>query len=178
VLHFHYQSIQLNRLNWRDFARRENPVASALMAKMNIAQGDRARVKLECIRLLVTLRLNKAKTQVILGFVDTYLGLDEAEEQAFKMELDKFAPLEKERIMEGRMTWRERDKQEGLQQGRQEGMAAVISRQIERRVGQVDDAARERIGRLTSDQLESLGEALLDFTGPKDLAKWLDSLHS
>jgi hypothetical protein len=37
VLEFSYRVIQLNRLNWRDFMRRQNPVASALMAKMGVA---------------------------------------------------------------------------------------------------------------------------------------------
>lgn len=60
-------AFQLNRLNWRDFARKENPVASALMAKMRIAPQDRARVKLECVRLGAGLKLNKAKTHLILG---------------------------------------------------------------------------------------------------------------
>ena len=39
VLDFTYRVIQLNRLNWRDFVRRPNPVASALMAKMGIADA-------------------------------------------------------------------------------------------------------------------------------------------
>ncbi|HKV39609.1 MAG TPA: flagellar assembly protein H, partial [Blastocatellia bacterium] len=50
VLDFCYEAIQLNRLDWRDFVRRENPVASALMAKMDIAPEDRSRVKFECLR--------------------------------------------------------------------------------------------------------------------------------
>ena len=50
VLEFNYSVIQLNRLNWRDFLRHQNPVASALMAKMNIAPEDRPRVKVECLR--------------------------------------------------------------------------------------------------------------------------------
>jgi hypothetical protein len=58
VLDFTYRVIQLNRLNWRDFVRRPNPVASALMAKMGIAAVDRPKVKLECLRLLATLRLD------------------------------------------------------------------------------------------------------------------------
>ena len=33
MLDFRFTVIQLNRLNWRDFARRPNPVAAALMAK-------------------------------------------------------------------------------------------------------------------------------------------------
>jgi hypothetical protein len=47
---------------------KENPAASALMVEMRIAPEDRARVRLECIRLLATLRLKEAKTQAILVF--------------------------------------------------------------------------------------------------------------
>jgi hypothetical protein len=43
VLEFNYQVVQLNRLNWRDFLNQPNPVASALMAKMNIAEKERAK---------------------------------------------------------------------------------------------------------------------------------------
>ena len=35
VMEFHYDAIQLYRLNWRDFVNRPSPVAAALMAKMN-----------------------------------------------------------------------------------------------------------------------------------------------
>jgi hypothetical protein len=72
VLEFNYQVIQLNRLNWRDFLNQANPVASALMAKMRIEKKDRPKVKAECLRLLVTLKLNPAKMQLISGFIDTY----------------------------------------------------------------------------------------------------------
>jgi hypothetical protein len=44
VMEFQYDVIQLNRLNWRDFLNKPNPVAAALMAKMNIALSDRVRV--------------------------------------------------------------------------------------------------------------------------------------
>lgn len=57
VLKFNFRSIQLNRLNWRDYLDQANPVAAALMAKMRIAVGDRPKVKAECLRLLITLRL-------------------------------------------------------------------------------------------------------------------------
>ena len=36
VMEFRYDVIQLNRLSWRDFARKHSPVAAALMAKMDI----------------------------------------------------------------------------------------------------------------------------------------------
>lgn len=54
VLKFEYSVIQLNKLNWRDFLRYDNPLACALMAKMQVAPKDRVQVKLECLRLLAT----------------------------------------------------------------------------------------------------------------------------
>lgn len=70
------------------------------MAKMNFAPTDRATVKLECLRMLVTLRLNPAKTQLISGFVDTYLRLNATEEQIFRTELQTLSPTEEETVME------------------------------------------------------------------------------
>jgi hypothetical protein len=45
ILRFQFQTIQLNRLSWREFLARPNPVASALMSKMSIAPGDRPRAE-------------------------------------------------------------------------------------------------------------------------------------
>ena len=61
-------------MNWRDYLRRANPVASALMARMGMALEERPWVKLECLRLLATIRLNPARMRLISGFVATYLA--------------------------------------------------------------------------------------------------------
>ena len=89
VLRFRYRTVQLNRLNWRKFVRSKNPIASALMARMRIAEEDRPKVKLHCLRLLVTMKLNPAKQQMISGFVDTYLRLNQQELVVFEKEIGK-----------------------------------------------------------------------------------------
>jgi hypothetical protein len=61
VLHFKFHILQLNKLNWRDFVHKPNPIAAALMARMNIAENDRPRVKLECFRMMATLKLNPSR---------------------------------------------------------------------------------------------------------------------
>jgi hypothetical protein len=73
VLDFAFTAIQLNRLHWRDYVRNPNPVASALMTKMQVAPKDRPRVKLECLRMLATLKLDKARATLISAFMDAYL---------------------------------------------------------------------------------------------------------
>lgn len=71
VLQFTYRVIQLNRLSWRSFVTQPNPVAAALMAKMKIAHSDWPKVKLECLRLLATPKLDPARSHLIGGFIDT-----------------------------------------------------------------------------------------------------------
>lgn len=88
-MHFVFRSIQLRRLNWRDYVRRANPVAAALMAGMGMAEEERPRVKLECLRLLTTLRVDAAGLKLISGFIDTYLRLNEEEALRFQGEADR-----------------------------------------------------------------------------------------
>jgi len=68
--------------------------------------------------------------------------------------------------------WRE----EFLQEGRQEGESALVLRQLSRRLGEVTPEQRSQIQSLSINQLEALGEALLDFTKPEDLEEWWRSL--
>ncbi|MCW3100627.1 MAG: hypothetical protein JWL77_6245 [Chthonomonadaceae bacterium] len=92
VLQFTCRVIQLNRLSWRSFVKQPNPVAAALMTKMRIAPKDRPKVKLECLRLLATLKLDPARSRFIGGFVDTYLNLTAAELTRYEWEFAKLAP--------------------------------------------------------------------------------------
>jgi len=65
-------------------------------------------------------------------------------------------------------------KEEGRQEGRQEGESALILRLLKRRFGLVDEVLAARIQGLEIEQLEALGEALLDFTELSDLRLSLD----
>ena len=71
-------------LDWTKFINQPNPVASALMARMKFHRADRPRVKLQCLRLLATLRLNPEKSALIWHFVESYLSLNEKEVRIFK----------------------------------------------------------------------------------------------
>ena len=167
VLSFDYQIIQLNRLDWRDFLKQKNPVAAALMAKMRIDEGDRPKVKAECLRLLVTLKLNPAKMQLISGFVDSYLRLNGQEEAVFQSELSKIGLEEKERIMQITTSWEEK--------GRLEEKLAISLRLLNRKLGDLSKETTNRIKSLESSQLDSLTDDLLDFQSIDDLHNWLEN---
>jgi predicted transposase/invertase (TIGR01784 family) len=67
-------------------------------------------------------------------------------------------------------------KQEGIQEGREQGRvteARLILRLLNRRVGELPQDIRQQIENLPLEQLENLGEALLDFTSMADLQAWL-----
>ena len=79
--------------------------------------------------------------------------------------------------MELTTSWMRKGIQQGILQGRQEGIqigeAQLVARQLRRRLGTAFVPYQQRIERLTLTQLEDLSEALLDFTGPDDLTQWL-----
>ncbi|MBC8102578.1 MAG: DUF4351 domain-containing protein [Cytophagales bacterium] len=179
VLDFRYRVIQLNRLPWRGFLRQSNPVASALMARMKFAARDRPRVKLECLRLLATLRLDPARTQLISGFVDTYLRLNTTEMMRYQRGLAGLEVQEQEDVMVLTTSWKEEGIQQGIQQGIAEGLqqgeANIVLRLLHRKFGPSAFATGlgAEIRSLDSSQLEALSDALLDFTHLSQLTTWL-----
>ena len=234
VLEFRYRVVQLNRLQWQDFRDLPNPVASALMAKMNMETSERPTVKLACLQALAALGLNPARVQLLSGFIDTYLQLNSKEEARFQRELERVAPTQQEEVMqivtswmregieigrregveigrqeglvegrqeglvEGRQKGLVEGRQEGLVEGRQEGLAegrqeglseglqegqkqaaiAFVLRLLDRKFDSLAPEMRDRILLLSFEQLEMLGEALLDFQEPGDLERWLETLES
>jgi hypothetical protein len=140
------------------------------MSKMKIAQRDRPKVKAECLRLLVTLKLDPAKTRLISKFVDTYLRLNVQEERTFQAELDKIGVAQKEAIMQVTTSWEEK----GIEKGVERGQRSLLSLQLEQKVGQLPDSLNDRLATLSLDQLSSLAVALLNFTTIDDLNHWLE----
>jgi hypothetical protein len=124
VLRLTYRVVQLNRLSWRRFLASHNPVASALMAKMKVAERDRPRVKVECLRLMVTLKLDRARMRLITSFVDAYLILNDTQDRQFNRRLAeaKRLPEQKEDLVEYVTSW----ERKGIEKGRIEGRIEVL----------------------------------------------------
>ncbi len=67
-------------------------------------------------------------------------------------------------------------KEEGREEGREEGEKSLVLRQLPRRVGELPQVVRQQVESLSLEQLENLGEALLDFTSMSDLDTWFKSI--
>ncbi|MDB9304834.1 DUF4351 domain-containing protein [Nodularia spumigena CS-591/12] len=172
ILQFNYDVIQLNQLNWRDFLRQKNPVATALMAKMNIAPAERRQVKFECLRLLATLKLDPARMRLISGFIDTYLRLSPQEQELLQDDIDTIEPRQQEEVMQIVTSWME----EGIEQGKQQATLSLVMRLLPRRVGTLTPELEARVQQLSLTQLEDLSVALLDFSSVEDLTVWLEQI--
>lgn len=166
VLHFAYRVIQLNRLDWRDFIRRPNPVAAALMAKMRIAPEDRPRVRLEFLRMVATLRLDPARVTLLKTFMLSYLKLTPDEESRYNAEYQRLDPAEKRAIVEVIDPW--------VQQGMARGALRVLAHKF----GQMPLSVSAQIEALPPRTLDNLMDALLDFKTIQDVENWLSQEDS
>ena len=63
--------------------------------------------------------------------------------------------------------------QEGIRRGRQQGEAELVLRLLTRRLGTLSASQEKAIRKLQLTKIEALGEALLEFAAPADLARWL-----
>ena len=62
---------------------------------------------------------------------------------------------------------------QGIQQGQRQSAATIILRLLNRRLGALTPTGIKRIESLSVTQLETLTDALLDFSTMSDLNKWL-----
>lgn len=162
VLSFRYRVIQLNRLNRRDFLRKPSPIAAALMTKMKIAPKDRPRLMLECLRMIVTLKLDLARSALIRDFMTAYLRLTSEQERVYNEQVNALEPEEKRRIVETVDMWT------------LAGMRRSIFAQLQHRFGSITPRLRQAIEQMPIDLLDRLTLALLEFKDADDAQNWIE----
>jgi hypothetical protein len=170
VLEFNFPVIQLNRLNWRDYLKYDNPAACALMAKMGVAKKDYPKVRAACLRMLVRLKLPERKRWPIMRFIDAYTPLTPAQKVEFKEEVERFQPKEKEVAMAYVTSW----ELDGIRKGKLEVAVELLTK----RLGTLSETTTKRLGRLSLEGVEALLAQLLDFkqqalNNKTELDRWL-----
>lgn len=63
----------------------------------------------------------------------------------------------------------------GYERGKLEGEQQLILRLLQKRLGELSPQLQKRIQSLSLNQLETISEALLDFTAMEDLLNWLQT---
>lgn len=94
-----------------------------------------------------------------------------------RFEKDLIRQLFRKETMRGSVIYqeiREDGLLEGLKEGRQNEALSLVTRQLTRRIGAIAPQISEQIQTLSVEELENLGEALLDFSEASDLTNWLN----
>ena len=121
VLRFRFYKLELRKLPWREFIKKDNPVAAAFLCKMGFNEKERVQVKIEFMRMISRLEIDPARMELIVSFFETYLRLSKEEEQEFYTGIGKLEEKEAEKIMQITTSWYQKGHKEGLLKGRREG---------------------------------------------------------
>jgi len=94
--------------------------------------------------------------------------------QLFRKETMRGSVIYQEIREDGLLEGRQLGLQLGLEEGRKNEALSFVTRQLTRRIGAIAPQISEQIQTLSVEELENLGEALLDFSEAADLVNWLN----
>lgn len=72
-------------------------------------------------RMLTRLEIDSAKMKLITGFFETYLSLQQEEEEELQRHIKRLEPKEEVKIMELMTSWEKKGLEKGLQEGFKKG---------------------------------------------------------
>ncbi len=185
-LNFEFGTVKLldYKDQWAELEASTNPFAWVVMAQLKMLETKQDKPsrkiwKMRLVRQLHESGYNRDDVVNLFHFIDWLLRLPKTLEAAFWQELKTY---EEERTMPyitsvERIGY-DRGLTEGTKTGREEGIEqgerSLLLRILTRKFGQLSVPTIDRITLLSTSQLESLGEALLDFQSIEDLTTWLD----
>ncbi|WP_341644447.1 DUF4351 domain-containing protein [Thauera sp. SDU_THAU2] len=149
-LSFRYLFCILNEMSAEQFRDSDNIVARLNLPNMAYVRQAAVDVFAWAFRGLLELEPDMEKRLKYMDFIDIYSRLNDNERELFAEQY----PQEKQTMM----TWSERVRSEGVQQGE----LAVLIRQLTRRFGPLDPVTDERLRKAKSVELEQWAENILD----------------
>ena len=186
VLQYDFDVIDLGHMDAELYVKTANPAALALAARMRFRSGNRLRLIKDFALTLARMMLSQPVGDMVAAFFFAYQRLSRAEHLQLQQKISKVESIEMgDRVMEltnpwieagkeqGRQEGRQKGRQEGRQEGRQQGEVELVLRLLSRRLGAISVSQQKSIRKLSLVTIETLGEALLEFSSPADLARWL-----
>lgn len=135
---------------------RQQPLGLGLMLLTNVTSETEA---VEGARFLLE-QARQQSEQAIIDLVTTII-------------VYKFSNLSREEI--AAMLGLNLEEPRAIREAKEEGERTIVLRLLNRRVGNIPDALLSQIQGLSVEQLEALGDALLDFSSLADLEGWLQA---
>jgi hypothetical protein len=148
-----------------------NPFATVVMAHLAALNTrsdriERKRQKLALVQQLYSIGFQEQDILNLFAFIDWMLTLPSNLEAEFKLEVEQLEAGQ-------RMKYVTSFERMGIEKGKQEEAFTFATRLLNRRLSNLDDTLVDRLRGLSVEQLEALGEVLLDFKQVADLTNWL-----
>ncbi|MEZ2240618.1 Rpn family recombination-promoting nuclease/putative transposase [Microcoleus sp.] len=144
-----------------------------LLPLATLSQTNSPRILLEQIATQIATIQEPTQQADLLACTQVLAGL--------RFEKDLIRQLFRKETMRGSVIYQEiredgllEGRQLGLLEGRKDEALSFLTRQLTRRIGPIAPETREQIQTLSVEELEDLGEALLDFSSASDLTNWLN----
>ncbi|MBD2606947.1 Rpn family recombination-promoting nuclease/putative transposase [Scytonema hofmannii FACHB-248] len=138
---------------------------SALLPLAPLCRTDSPRDLLSQVAQEVAKILDRETRQNTAAYIEILAGL--------RFEKGLIRQLLSEDIMQESVIYQDIF-QKGEQKGEQKEAFRFLTRQLNRRFGEIDSAIVERIRILSTEELEALGEDFLSFSNASDLVAWLE----
>lgn len=123
VLEFNFFTVQLSRKPWREYIGSNNPVAVALLSKMNYTPKEKIAVKIAFTRMLVNVKLDDARNSLLTVFCEQYNELTKEEERQYNEKLrQELSQQEVEKLLEITTSYHRK----GREEGREEELKATV----------------------------------------------------
>ncbi len=163
-------------------------VARAQIAALKTAGNPEARfsAKTQLVRNLYTLGYSSDRIRELFRLIDWMMRLPSVLDRRFKADLVAYEEemhmpyvtsverlAKEEGLEEGLEKGREEGFLKGREQGREQGSATLLLRQLTHLCGILSEDIEQEIRKLSLEQSQNLGEALLDFHSLEDLKNWL-----
>ena len=141
-LKYCYHSIKLKHYSWRDFLEHHNPLAYALMAKMDYSKSERVKLKADFLRLILQSEINPARQSILIDFVENYVRLNSKEQQLFEETVQKENIQE---VLDMITVYEERGIEKGIQQGAIQNAKQNVLEVLNLRFSSVPYLVKEKI---------------------------------
>ena len=163
-------------------------VSRAQIAALKTAGNPEARfnAKTQLVRNLYTLGYSSDRIRELFRLIDWMMRLPSVLDRRFKADLVAYEEemhmpyvtsverlAKEEGLEEGLEKGLEKGREEGVIKGREQGSATLLLRQLTHLCGPMSEEIEQEIRKLSLEQSQNLGEALLDFHALEDLKNWL-----
>jgi predicted transposase YdaD len=141
----------------------------AVLARTSDRESVLERVVVELERLS-----SRQERNNLIAAAGIFAGLELSQDiirRIIRSDVMRESVIYQEILQEGRIEGRV----EGRDEGRVEEGRALVLRLLTRKLGNINPELRAQVNSLSIDRVESLGEALLDFSQMSDLIVWLDT---